>query len=353
MPFRPCPLGCGRFLSTDDGHDRCLRCLGLQHAEAAFVDDSCAYCGRTSMTSLRSRLSFLKGLTPSAATRPGLSVSSRGPPAGTLGDLRITVRASPPPPTRWSCVRGWLMCLLWRKSMTSLRSRLSFLKGLTPSAATRAGLSGSSRGPPAGALGDLRITVRASPPGTSPRTSYSSANVPSGSQVILPVRPTGRQHFIRCAARRYDVDRSIRAWAYVLWGWRFGGAAPLGCCRHRRTGPRAEGHACPGSREYRAGGHACCDIPPHPGILAPSSSSSSVPWTVNPGGVPPAPPAVRLGGAGPCTGLGVRVRMAWFPLGNPIRVFFHGKFSLTVNLCLPFDRAFCQALLAALLPTPR
>ncbi len=25
------------------------------------------------------------------------------------------------------------------------------------------------------------------------------------------------------------------------------GAAPLGCCRHRRTGPRADGHACPGS----------------------------------------------------------------------------------------------------------
>ncbi len=43
-------------------------------------------------------------------------------------------------------------------------------------------------------------------------------------------------------------------WAYVLWGWRCGGAAPLGCCRHRCTGPRADGHACPGSREYRAGG---------------------------------------------------------------------------------------------------
>ncbi len=95
MPFRPCPLGCGRFLSADDGHDRCLQCLGLQHAEAAFVDDSCACCGRMSMKSLRSRLSFLE-MAPSAATRPSLSGSSRGPPAGTLGDLRITVRASPP-----------------------------------------------------------------------------------------------------------------------------------------------------------------------------------------------------------------------------------------------------------------
>ncbi len=95
MPIHPRLLGCGRFLSADDGHDRCLQCLGIQHTEAAFVDDSCACCGRMNMTSLRSRLSFLKGLAPSAATRPGLSGSSRGPPAGALGDLRVTVRASP------------------------------------------------------------------------------------------------------------------------------------------------------------------------------------------------------------------------------------------------------------------
>ncbi len=96
MPFRPCPSGCGRFLSADDGHDRCLQCLGRRHAEAAFVDDSCVCCGRMSMISLRSRLSFMKGLAPSAATRADLSDSSRGSPADALGDLRVTVRASPP-----------------------------------------------------------------------------------------------------------------------------------------------------------------------------------------------------------------------------------------------------------------
>ncbi len=37
------------------------------------------------------------------------------------------------------------------------------MNGLAPSAATRADLSGSSRGSPADALGDLRVTVRASP----------------------------------------------------------------------------------------------------------------------------------------------------------------------------------------------
>ncbi len=94
MPFRPCPSGCGRFLSADEGHDRCLQCLGFQHAEDAFVDDSCTCCGRMSMISLRSRLSFMKGLAPSAVTRAGLS-ASRGSPADALGDLRVTVRASP------------------------------------------------------------------------------------------------------------------------------------------------------------------------------------------------------------------------------------------------------------------
>ncbi len=51
-PFRHCPSGCGRFLSADNRHDRCLQCLGFQHAEDAFMDDLCACCGRMSMTSL-------------------------------------------------------------------------------------------------------------------------------------------------------------------------------------------------------------------------------------------------------------------------------------------------------------
>ncbi len=187
MPFRPCPLGCGRYPSSEYGHDRCLQCLGIEQAEAAFMDDSCAYCERMSMTSL------------------------------------------------WSC--------------------LSFLKRGAPSAATRPGLSGSTRGPPAGARGDLRITVRASPPGQPPGTSYSSC---SDCPVRLPwFRWSvlwGCQHFIQCAARGSDVDRSIGGWAFVIRGWRFGGAAPLGCCGRCRIGPRADSHACLGSREHRAGG---------------------------------------------------------------------------------------------------
>ncbi len=162
-------------------HDHCLQCLGIQHAEDAFVDDSCACCGCMSMTSLRSRLSFLKGLAPSAATRVGLSRSSRGPLAGALGDLRVTSK--------------------------------SFSTGYVPT--------------------DLLLL-----------TQRTSRPVPRWFRWFVP---RGTQHFIRCAIWGQDVDRSIGGWAYILWGWRCGGAGPLGCCCHRRTGARADGHACPGS----------------------------------------------------------------------------------------------------------
>ncbi len=74
-----------------------------------------------------------------------------------------------------SCVHGWLMRLLWAYEH-DFHCDLAFplWKDWHPLLPTRADLSGSSRGSPADALGDLRVTVRASPPGTPPRTSYSS-----------------------------------------------------------------------------------------------------------------------------------------------------------------------------------
>ncbi len=81
--FRPCPLGCGRFLSSVDSHDRCLQCLGIQRAEAAFVDGLCARSERITMAALRSRLSLLTGMggAPSVTTRAGFSAMSRAPPS--------------------------------------------------------------------------------------------------------------------------------------------------------------------------------------------------------------------------------------------------------------------------------
>ncbi len=102
MPFRPCVSGCGRYLAPGDGHDRCLSCLGIEHAEAAFVDESCPHCGGMTVAGLRTRLRFLqRGGVPVPLPR------SRVPPGGYRGEatsgssragLTVTVRNSPSTP---------------------------------------------------------------------------------------------------------------------------------------------------------------------------------------------------------------------------------------------------------------
>ncbi len=69
--------------------------------------------------------------------------------------------------------------------MAALRLRLSLLTGMggAPSVTTHAGFSATSREPLASALGDLRVTVRAFPPGQSPQTFHSSR---SSCSVRLP-----------------------------------------------------------------------------------------------------------------------------------------------------------------------
>ncbi|KAL0165464.1 hypothetical protein M9458_037308, partial [Cirrhinus mrigala] len=81
MSFRP-------FLTSSDGHDRCLTCLGRKHAEAAFVDGSCVHCKRMPMATLRLLLSVTQ---PSSAG----SKSSSAALVKSKGDLRITVRNAP------------------------------------------------------------------------------------------------------------------------------------------------------------------------------------------------------------------------------------------------------------------
>ncbi len=55
MASRLCVSGCGRFLTSSDGHDRCPSCLGFRHAEAVLVDESCSHCGNMTMAMLYSR----------------------------------------------------------------------------------------------------------------------------------------------------------------------------------------------------------------------------------------------------------------------------------------------------------
>ncbi len=110
MPFRPCVSGCGRYLAPGDGHDRCLSCLGIEHAEAAFVDESCPHCGGMTVAGLRTRLRFLqRGGVPVPLPR------SRVPPGGYQGEatsgssragLTVTVRNSPPKTARAPPVTG-------------------------------------------------------------------------------------------------------------------------------------------------------------------------------------------------------------------------------------------------------
>ncbi len=104
MPFRLCVSGCGRYLVPGDGHDRCLSCLGIEHAEVAFVDESCCHCGGMTVAELRTRLRFLqRGGVPVPLPR------SRVPPGGRQGGatsdssragLTVTVRNSPPKRSR-------------------------------------------------------------------------------------------------------------------------------------------------------------------------------------------------------------------------------------------------------------
>ncbi len=56
MSYHPCVSGCGRSLAPQDGHDHCLTCLGIQHAEEAFVDGSCSSCGDMTISELHNRL---------------------------------------------------------------------------------------------------------------------------------------------------------------------------------------------------------------------------------------------------------------------------------------------------------
>ncbi len=98
MPFRPCVSGCGRYLAPGDGHDRCLSCLGIEHAEAAFVDESCPHCGGMTVAGLRTRLRFLqRGGVPVPLPR------SRVPPGGYRGCSELNGYVFPvlSSPTEW------------------------------------------------------------------------------------------------------------------------------------------------------------------------------------------------------------------------------------------------------------
>ncbi|KAI2646097.1 Argininosuccinate synthase [Labeo rohita] len=99
MSLRPCASGCGSFLASLDGHDRCLTCLGREHAEAAFTDGTRVHCERMSMAALKSCRSFMSRH-PLLSSR-GKSLSRQGFSAAAvrhLGDIQVTVQNVPSAP---------------------------------------------------------------------------------------------------------------------------------------------------------------------------------------------------------------------------------------------------------------
>ncbi|KAI2653814.1 ORF V: Enzymatic polyprotein [Labeo rohita] len=99
MSLRPCASGCGSFLASLDGHDRCLTCLGREHAEAAFTDGTCVHCECMSMAALKSRRSFMSRH-PLLSSR-GKSLSRQGFSAAAarhLGDIQVTMQNVPSAP---------------------------------------------------------------------------------------------------------------------------------------------------------------------------------------------------------------------------------------------------------------
>ncbi|KAA0711381.1 hypothetical protein E1301_Tti006328 [Triplophysa tibetana] len=105
-----CSLGCGTLIEEGDGHDRCIRCLGVQHTEAAFVDTSARTAGRLSFRKLRSRvtvflrepatISFATRAVTLVATAPKSTTSGlrpRGLPVlAALSDMGNSANVNPP-----------------------------------------------------------------------------------------------------------------------------------------------------------------------------------------------------------------------------------------------------------------
>ncbi|XP_057206003.1 uncharacterized protein LOC130564123 isoform X1 [Triplophysa rosa] len=123
-----CSRGCGVLIEEGDRHDVCLKCLGVQHAEAAFVDSSCPHCRQMVMEMLRSRVAVFsrEPATTSHASRAVTRMAKAIPSTKASGEGDMGVSASVNPSAKCS-----------RTTRTPSRSPHHFLAdGTTPSASS-------------------------------------------------------------------------------------------------------------------------------------------------------------------------------------------------------------------------
>ncbi|KAK9959464.1 hypothetical protein ABG768_009589, partial [Culter alburnus] len=52
--FKKCAPPCPRFIVAGDTHDMCVKCLGVEHAQAALEGAVCVHCERLTLRVLRS-----------------------------------------------------------------------------------------------------------------------------------------------------------------------------------------------------------------------------------------------------------------------------------------------------------
>ncbi len=76
MPRRYCG-SCRGDLHADDGHSKCVSCLGKSHADAALAGSDCFHCESISLASLRTRIAFFSESDPTPRALP--FSSSQGP----------------------------------------------------------------------------------------------------------------------------------------------------------------------------------------------------------------------------------------------------------------------------------
>ncbi|KAI5102599.1 hypothetical protein C0J45_7951, partial [Silurus meridionalis] len=68
---------CPRFITGKDSHDRCVVCLGVEHAQSALEGVECSHCSRMAMRTLRSRRALFERSSLPRGSGPALSEAKR------------------------------------------------------------------------------------------------------------------------------------------------------------------------------------------------------------------------------------------------------------------------------------